>query len=62
MHSGYIAMILIDERGYEALARCFLPDIIAFFQSEDGQREFEAWKRRKAGKGEQHEPDDTDKA
>lgn len=53
-------MILIDEQGYEALARCFLPDIIAFFQSEDGQREFEEWKRRKAEKGEEHEPNDAD--
>ena len=60
MHSGYIAMILIDERGYEALARCFLPDIIAFFQSDDGQREFEEWKRRKAEKGEVHEQNDAD--
>ena len=53
-------MILIDEQGYEALARCFLPDIIAFFQSEDGQREFEEWKRRKAEKGEEHEQNDAD--
>ena len=28
----------------ETVARCLWPDIQAFFQSEEGQREFEAWK------------------
>ena len=28
----------------ETVARCFWPDIQAFFQSEEGQREFEEWK------------------
>lgn len=28
----------------ESLARCLLPDIQAFFESEAGRREFEAWK------------------
>ena len=27
----------------EALARCLLPDIQAFFESEEGQREFAEW-------------------
>lgn len=27
----------------EAMVRTFLPDIIAFFQSEEGRREFEKW-------------------
>lgn len=26
------------------LARFFLPDIIAFFESEEGKREYEEWK------------------
>ena len=30
---------------YEELARCFLPDIIAFFESEEGKREYENWKK-----------------
>ncbi|MBQ3264944.1 MAG: hypothetical protein IJH07_04115 [Ruminococcus sp.] len=38
----------------EALARAFLPDIIAFYESEEGQRKFREWKqeeeRDKAGK------------
>lgn len=54
--------IIIDKKGLEALARCFLPDIIDFFQSEEGQREFEDWKRKKAAEVEQNEQNDTDKA
>lgn len=35
----------------EALARVLLPEIQAFFESEDGQREFQEWKeRRDSGK------------
>ena len=30
----------------EAIARCILPDILAFYESEEGQREFAEWKRR----------------
>ena len=29
----------------DAIARTFLPDIIAFFQSEEGRREFEEWEQ-----------------
>ncbi len=29
----------------EALVRTFLPDIIAFFESKEGRREFEEWER-----------------
>ena len=28
----------------ETVARCFWPDIQTFFESEEGQREFEEWK------------------
>ena len=28
----------------ETVARCILPDIIAFYETEEGQREFEEWK------------------
>ena len=30
----------------EAIARCLLPDIIAFYESEEDQREFAEWKRQ----------------
>ena len=29
----------------EAMVRTFLPDIIAFFQREEGRREFEEWEQ-----------------
>lgn len=32
------------EYALETVARCVFPDIVAFFQSEEGQREFEEWK------------------
>ena len=34
----------IPKHELEALARCFLPDIQAFFESEEGRKEYEAWK------------------
>ena len=34
----------IPKHELEALARCFLPDIQAFFETEEGKREFEEWK------------------
>ncbi len=30
----------------EAIARCIMPDILAFYESEEGQREFAEWKRQ----------------
>ena len=30
----------------EALARVLLPEIQKFFESEDGQREFQEWKKK----------------
>lgn len=32
----------------EALARVLLPEIQAFFQSEEGQREFAEWKAQRS--------------
>ena len=28
------------------IARCLLPDIVAYFESEQGQKEFEEWKKQ----------------
>ena len=36
----------IPQYAIEAVARCLLPDIIAYFESEEGQREFAEWKRQ----------------
>ena len=33
----------IPKRALEALARCLLPDIQAYFESEEGKREFAEW-------------------
>ena len=35
----------IPENEIEALARCFLPYILEFFESEEGRQEFEQWKQ-----------------
>lgn len=37
----------IPKHELEKLARCFLPDIIAFFETEEGNREYEEWKQRR---------------
>ena len=37
----------------EALARALLPEIQRFFESEEGQREFQEWKKRREIKPEQ---------
>ena len=41
----------------ETIARCLWPDIQAFFESEEGQREFAKWKAEQADQ----EADDPDK-
>lgn len=33
----------IPKREFEALARCLLPAIYEYFESEEGQREFAEW-------------------
>ena len=37
----------IPQYAIETVARCLLPDIIAYFESEEGQREFAEWKRQR---------------
>ena len=34
----------IPQHQIEAIARCIMPDILAFYESEEGQREFAEWK------------------
>lgn len=40
----------IPQREIEIIARCIFPDIIAFYESEEGQREFAEWKAQQAEK------------
>ena len=35
----------IPEHEIEKIARCLFPDILAFYNSEEGQKEFEEWKK-----------------
>ena len=35
----------IPDYKIEAIARCLLPDILAYYDSEEGQREFAQWQR-----------------
>lgn len=36
----------IPQHKIEAIARCILPDILALFDREEGQKEFVAWQRQ----------------
>jgi len=40
----------IPDHVIESLARCILPSIRAYFESEEGKREFAEWKRKQEGK------------
>jgi len=37
----------IPDHVIESLARCILPSVRAYFESEEGKREFAKWKRQK---------------
>jgi len=46
----------IPEHQIEAIARCLLPDILKYYESEEGQREFTEWKtQREAGQAQNDE-------
>lgn len=47
------ASVGIPDEVLDVLASCFLPDIIAFFESDEGKAEFEAWKAEQKQKKEQ---------
>lgn len=38
------------QHAIEKFARCVYPDIVAFYQSEEGQREFAEWQAEQAAK------------
>ena len=37
----------IPQHQIVAIARCIMPDILAFYESEEGQREFAEWKKQR---------------
>ena len=41
---------LIKNQSVIHLARCIFPDILAFYESEEGQREFAEWKAQQIEK------------
>lgn len=41
----------IPKHELEKLANCFLPDIIAFFETEEGNKEYEEWKQQRKENG-----------
>ena len=43
LNSDNLSGVLISEDAAESLVRCFLPDIVSFFESEQGRKEFEEW-------------------
>lgn len=46
----------IPQHEIETIARCILPDILSLYESEEGQREFAAWKAKREGEKEQSAP------
>ena len=41
----------IPQYEIDSLARAFIPEIMDFFNSEEGMREFEEWKAQRTRKG-----------
>ena len=37
----------IPQHEIDKIARCIFPDILAFYESKEGQREFTEWKRQR---------------
>ena len=37
----------IPQHQIEAIARCIMPDILAFYESEEDQREFAEWMKQR---------------
>jgi len=44
----------ISQHKIEAIARCIMPDILAFYESEEGQREFAEWKAQRDAEQQEH--------
>ena len=40
----------IPQHEIETIARCIFPDILAFYESEEGQEEFAQWKQQQERK------------
>lgn len=49
----------IPQHKIEAIARCIFPDILAYYESEEGQREFAEWKRQREAEMRKDKEDKT---
>lgn len=50
---GKVKIVLksdFPESEIEALAHCLMPDILDYFNSDEGKKEFEAWKKEQKEK------------
>ena len=56
LHSGIPRHVL------ESFARCLLPDILAFYASEEGRREFEEWKKKQQQEQQEQKENGPDEA
>ena len=45
-HKSDCYLANVPDHEIEALARCLLPEIQKYFESEEGQREFREWKQK----------------
>ena len=50
--------VVIPQRDIESLARCLLPQIQKFFDSEDGRQEFAEWQAKQREQTTKSPPDD----
>lgn len=48
-HGEYKMRSNLPKHEVEAIVRAFYPAIVAFFETEEGKREFEEWKAKKEG-------------
>lgn len=53
---------VIPRHVLESFARCLLPDIQAFYASEEGRREFEEWKKKQQQEQQEQKENGPDKA
>lgn len=51
--------INLPDEEIEALARAFLPEILAFFSSPEGKTEFEKWQKDQAEKEKKNEGEES---
>ena len=56
MEPGDKAAFMPSKADIEAFARCIYPSILAYFESEQGQREFAQWKQKQEHKPHHENP------